>query len=248
MLVIGTPCFGGLVTVPYMLSMLALKDLLNRAKVPFRLLTPCHESLITRARNGIANEFLRDEAATHLLFIDADIEFDPRLVLRLLGADKDVLCGVYPVKGLDLTRVMGQPAGTPAALAEAASLDYAVKIKPGCKMDEQGFLEVDYAATGFMLIRRAVLTRLAEAYPELHYRFACTNEAAAENHAFFDTLIDPETRHYLPEDYAFCKRWRDIGGQVHVSVPGRFTHIGTRPYRGDFAAFLSQCGLKKTSE
>lgn len=238
MLVIGTPCFGGMVTVPYMLSMLALKDLLNRENIPFRLLTPCHESLITRARNSIASEFLRDPAATHLLFIDADIEFDPRMVLRLLGADKDVVCGVYPVKGLDLSRVMGQPAGTPAAVAEAASLDYAVKVKPGCKVDGQGFLEVDYAATGFMLIRRAVFARLVDAYPELRYRFACTNEAAAENYAFFDTLIDAQTRDYLPEDYAFCKRWRDIGGAVHVSVLGRFAHHGARSYSGDFAAFL----------
>ena len=247
MLVIGTPCFGGLVTVPYMLSMMGLKDVLNRAKMPFRLLTPCHESLITRARNGIANAFLRDKRATHLLFVDADIEFDPRLVPHLLGADKDVVCGVYPVKGLDLTRVMGQPAGTSAAVAEAASLEYAVKLKPGCKVDEQGFLEVDYAATGFMLIRREVLVRLAAAYPELHYRFACTNEAAAENHAFFDTMIDPGTRNSLPEDYAFCNRWRDIGGQVHVSVPGRFTHHGARPYAGDFAAYLTRCGVRPTS-
>ncbi|MHC1788777.1 hypothetical protein [Solidesulfovibrio sp.] len=247
MLVIGTPCFGGVVTVPYMLSVLALKDLLNRAKIPFRLLTPCHESLITRARNSIANAFLRDEAATHLLFIDADIEFDPRMVTRLLGADKDVVCGVYPVKGLDLSRVMGQPAGTPVPVAEAVSLDYAVKVKPGCTVDEQGFLEVEYAATGFMCIRRAVLTRLAEAYPELLYRFACTNEAAAENYAFFDTLIDPGSRNYLPEDYAFCKRWHDIGGQVHVSVLGRYAHIGTRPYNGDFAAYLTRCGVRKTS-
>ncbi|WP_043638129.1 hypothetical protein [Desulfovibrio sp. TomC] len=247
MLVIGTPCFGGVVTVPYMLSMLALKDVLNRAKVPFRLLTPCHESLITRARNSIVSEFLRDERATHLLFIDADIEFDPRMVPRLLGADKDVVCGVYPVKGLSVERVMAQPAGTPAAVAEAASLDYAVKVKPGCKMDEQGFLEVEYAATGFMLIRRDVFARLVDAYPALRYRFACTNEAAAENYAFFDTMIDPETRDYLPEDYAFCRRWRDIGGQVYVSVLGRFTHIGVKGYAGDFAAYLTQHGAKQNS-
>ena len=247
MLVIGTPCFGGMVTVPYMLSMLALKDLLNRENMPFRLLTPCHESLITRARNSIANEFLRDEAASHLLFIDADIEFDPRMALRLLGADKDVVCGVYPVKGLSLERVMGQPAGTPTAVAEAASLDYAVKVKPGCKVDGQGFLEVEYAATGFMLIRRDVFTRLADAYPGLGYRFACTNEAAAENYAFFDTMIDAQTRDYLPEDYAFCKRWRDIGGKVHVSVLGRFAHHGAKGYAGDFAAFLSQQGKKQNS-
>jgi hypothetical protein len=245
MLVIGTPCYGGVVTLPYMLSMLSLKDVLNAAKIPFRLLTPAHESLITRARNSIANQFLRDERATHLLFIDADIEFPPQLVPRLLCAEKDVVCGVYPVKGLPLDRVMAQPEGTPPAVAEAASLDYAVRVKPGCRMDEAGFLEVEYAATGFMLIRREVLARLMDAYPRLRYRYACTNEAAADNYAFFDTAIDPETQTYLPEDYAFCKRWRDIGGKVHVSVVGKLAHVGGRAYAGDFAAYLANRGIKR---
>lgn len=245
MLVIGTPCYGGVVTLPYMLSMLALKDVLNRDKVPFKLLTPANDSLVTRARNGIANEFLRDARATHLLFIDADIEFQPGMVTRLLASGKDVVCGVYPVKGLRLDRVMGQPAGTPPAVAEAASLDYAVKVKPGCRMDGQGFLEVEYAATGFMMLRREVLERLIQAYPELRYRRDCTNAAPEENFAFFDTAIDPETRDYLPEDYAFCKRWRDIGGAVHVSVPGTFAHHGGRAYVGDFAAYLARLGARQ---
>jgi hypothetical protein len=244
MLVIGTPCYGGVVTLPYMLSMLALKDVLNRDKTPFRLLTPANDSLITRVRNAVVAEFLRDDRATHLLFIDADIEFQPAMVPRLLGSGLDVVCGVYPVKGLNLGRVMAQPAGTPPQVAEAASLDYAVKVKPGCRMDAQGFLEVEYAATGFMMIRRDVFARLMDAYPDLHYRYSCTNEAPADTYAFFDTSIDPVTRDYLPEDYAFCKRWRDIGGKVHVSVPGKFAHHGGRAYVGEFAAYLMQRGAK----
>ena len=53
MLVIGTPCYGGVVALPYMLSMLSLKDVLNREGVPFRLLTPANDSLVTRARNAL---------------------------------------------------------------------------------------------------------------------------------------------------------------------------------------------------
>ncbi len=248
MLVIGTPCYGGVVTLPYMLSMLSLKDVLHREKIPFRLLTPANDSLVTRARNGIANEFLRDDRATHLLFIDADIEFVPAMVPRLLRSGHDVVCGVYPLKGLRLDRVMARPAGTPPPVAEAASLDYAVKVKPGCRMDAQGFLEVEYAATGFMLLSRQVLARLARAHPELRYRHDCTNAAPEDNFAFFDTAIDPETRDYLPEDYAFCKRWRDLGGKVHVSVPGRFAHHGGKAYVGDFATYLSQRGKKPAAD
>ena len=108
MLVIGTPCFGGMVTVPYMLAMMGVKDVLNRAKTPFRLLTPCHESLITRARNSIANAVLRDETATHLLFIDADIAFEPLLVPHLLGSGKDVVCGWRDIGGKVHVSVAGK--------------------------------------------------------------------------------------------------------------------------------------------
>jgi len=246
MLMIGTPCYGGTVTVNYMLSMMQLKDVLNREGIPFRLLTPAHESLITRARNGIANAFLRDAQCTHLLFIDADIEFPPALVPRMLAADKDVIGGVYPVKGLRLDRVMAQPAGTPPAVAEAASLDYAVKIGPDSQADATGIVPVDYVATGFMLIKREVLVRMAEAYPQLRYKYAYINERSQENYAFFDTAIDPETLDYLPEDYAFCKRWRDLGGTIHAALMGRLSHVGTRVYSGEFITYLARRGARRS--
>ena len=53
--------------------------------------------------------------------------------------------------------------------------------------------------------------------PELRYRYAYINDEVRDNYAFFDTAIDPTTLDYLPEDYAFCKRWRDLGGKIHVS-------------------------------
>lgn len=245
MLMIGTPCYSGTVSVNYMLSMMQLKDVLNREKVPFRLLTPSHESLITRARNCIANEFLRDETCTHLLFIDADIEFPAGLVPRMLASDKDVIGGVYPVKGLRLDRVMDQPPGTPPAVAEAASLDYAVKIGPESKADASGVVPVEYVATGFMLLKREVLVRMAAAYPQLRYKYSYTNTPSVENYAFFDTAIDPETLDYLPEDYAFCKRWRDMGGTIYAALMGRLSHVGTRVYAGEFFTYLARRGARR---
>ena len=116
MLMIGTPCYGGQVTIQYMLAMMRLKDALGAARIPMRLVTPAHDSLVTRARNRIANACLHDPDCAHLLFIDADLDFPAALVPHLLGAGKDVVCGVYPVKGLDLSRVMAQgPDITPEA-------------------------------------------------------------------------------------------------------------------------------------
>lgn len=247
MLMIGTPCYGGQVTIQYMLAMLRLKDVLGAAGIPLRLVTPANDSLVTRARNRIANACLADPDCSHLLFIDADLDFPAALVPHLLAAGKDVVCGVYPVKGLDLGRVLAQGPDTAPETAEAASLDYAVRLKPGCRVDGQGFVEVEYAATGFMLLRREVLARLAAAYPQLRYRRDCTNNPPGEHYAFFDTAIDAATGDYLPEDYAFCKRWRDLGGAVHAFVGARLSHVGSRSYAGDFATFLARSGRRRPS-
>jgi hypothetical protein len=49
-----------------------------------------NESLIRRARNYLVDEFLNRSDATHLLFIDSDIHFNPQDVVALLALDKDV--------------------------------------------------------------------------------------------------------------------------------------------------------------
>lgn len=243
MLMIGTPCYNGNVTVNYLRSVITAIGFLEQQGVRTGMLTPSHESLITRGRNLIANEFLRQEEYTHLLFIDADIGFQPELPWKYLQAGKDVVCGIYPVKHIDLDKLRTIDAGVLSRVAEAASLHYAVKLRPGGRPEPlTGLIPVDYGATGFMLIRREVFQRMAEAYPELGYDYAYTNDDHVNNVAFFETAIDPATRDYLPEDYAFCKRWTDIGGEIFADIHSVFTHVGIHDYTGNFTAFLTHLG------
>ncbi|UJX41843.1 hypothetical protein K9F62_03835 [Desulfovibrio sp. JY] len=243
MLMIGTPCYNGNVTVNYLRSVVPAVGFLERQGVRTGMLTPSHESLITRARNLVANEFMRQEEFTHLLFIDADIGFSPELPWKYLEADKDVVCGIYPVKHLDVEKLRTIEGNVLMRVAQAASLHYAVKLKSGGRPEPgTGLLPVEYGATGFMLIKREVFTRLAEAYPELAYDYAYTNDDHVNNVAYFETAIDPATRDYLPEDYAFCKRWTDIGGEIYADVHSVFTHVGTYEYTGNFTAFLTHLG------
>lgn len=243
MLMIGTPCYNGNVTVNYLRSLVSSVGFLERQGIKTGMLTPSHESLITRARNLIANEFLRLEEYTHLLFIDADIGFAPELPWKYLQADKDVVCGIYPVKHLDVDKLRTIDPNALSRVAAAASMHYAVKLRPGGRPEPvTGLLPVEYGATGFMLIRREVFGRMAEAYPELRFDYAYTNDDHVNNVAFFDTVIDPATRDYLPEDYAFCKRWTDIGGEIYADVHSVFTHVGTYEYTGNFTAFLTHLG------
>ena len=99
-LFVATPMYGGQCFGFYTQSVIALtKTMHGRMDVVFSFMF--NESLIPRARNGLANQFLKDESATHLLFIDADIRFEADDVLKLLDADKDVICGIYPKKEIN---------------------------------------------------------------------------------------------------------------------------------------------------
>jgi hypothetical protein len=241
-LLIGTPCYNGNVTMQYMSSMLRLQEALARERTDFSLAMTGSESLITRARNFIVSKFLGGPQFTHLLFIDADIGFDPAVVSRYLKAGKDIVAGIYPIKGLDPEAVRGLAPGR----SIATTLHYAAKLIEGEVSDADGFTRAEYAATGFMLIRRNVLEQMAAKHPELKYEHsftrvdAATAGGAAHLYALFDTSLDRDRGLYLPEDYTFCNRWRAMGGEIWVDVRSKFTHVGTYSYHGDFSAYLSR--------
>jgi len=202
-------------------------------------------SLITRARNESAVSFLRDDRFTHLFWIDADVGFSPEQALRLLLADRDVVAAPYPLK-----RKADVAPGTLDGLSRdqrlAAQTRFPVNstLPDGSQLpltpDEDGFLEVCEAPTGFMCIKRAVLFKMIEAYPHLRYvpDGPSDPEAARLSYLFFDTMVEPETNRYLSEDYAFCRRWRDIGGKVYIDTSARLSHVGQHLYQGDFAQTL----------
>jgi hypothetical protein len=54
----------------------------------------------------------------------------------------------------------------------------------------------------------------------------------------FEPMIEPETGEYLSEDYAFCRRWRDLGGEVWADAESPLTHVGHATYRGSLVQAL----------
>ncbi len=236
-LFIATPCFGGLVTQGYMQSVIALMQHAPASGFDLTLGMLGHDALISRSRNTLVGHFMRTRAATHLLFIDADIVFTPAQVARLLGARKDIAAGMYPLKALtwDPSARARLDAGE---AAETAALRYVGEPCQGPALQrENGFVTAEYAGTGFMLIQRHVIERLIAAYPETRYAAAhvlrMQDSPDGPNYALFDGMIDPETEIYLSEDYTFCRRWRQLGGSLWLDTQSRLTHAGAYDFHGD---------------
>ncbi len=245
---IATPSYTGQLTSDYVLSLLGLVNLAWRHGFAMQTRFLDGDSLIPRARNRLVAEFMADTRWTHLFWIDADIGFEPDAALRLLLAGRDVVAGVYPHKSDGWPReglAQALPAGSTREDFEARHAVFPVNLadpEVARRADADGFAEVLDAPTGFMLIARSVFTQLAQAMPELRYtpdRMDDATAAALPHHRFFDVWAEPGNGRYLSEDFAFCRRWQSLGGQVFVDTRSCLTHTGTRTYRGDFLRSLA---------
>lgn len=236
-ILVGTPCYDGMVTSEYVASILGLQNLLSKEGVGFSIAMPS-ASLITVARNVIVSSFLENRNLTHLLFIDADIGFEPRLVQRYLRLEKDIVAGIYPVKRFEEQAFRSLAEREPIG----AAFKYAVKLLEGEQPNMEGFARARYAATGFMLIRRSVIEQMIARYPNLKYRhnFVIGVDASNFHYALFDTSLDQKSGVYFPEDYTFCNRWREMGGDIWVDTMSKLTHVGNHAYHGDFSASLNR--------
>jgi len=223
----ATPCYGGLVTDQFFLSIFKASQELVRHGITFRLTTLRNESLVTRARNILSAMFL-ESGATHLFFIDADIEFDPDSVIRMLAMDKDIIAAAYPKKALPIQYAM--------------NFKYIDPVKKQIRV-ENGAVEVWDASTGFFCIKREVFEKMMLAYPDLHYKNDSNIDPKLQKfcYAFFDTMIDKDENgdnRYLSEDYTFCRLWQRLGGEIWMDPNTRLNHIGSYTFEGDLSKII----------
>ena len=245
-LVIGTPCYGRLVNDIYVMSLLKLQMACQRRNVMLQVRMIGGDALIARARQTIVTAFLCDAAATHLLFIDADIGFEPEQVFRLMEFDADVTAAIYPLKRMDWGKVAAVAAAGSVPL-KSGSLTYTVQF-PNTEhfLVRNGFARVEYAGTGFLMIRRQALLAMIARYPELRYAHEHKPEDRLSGnpwrYALFNSIIDEKTGTYLPEDYSFCRRWTDMGGEIWADLSSRLTHVGAVDFTGDFTTQIDAAG------
>ena len=218
-LFVGTPMYGGFAHGMYMKSCLDLQGICTKYGIECKFSFLFNESLITRARNYICDEFLRSEY-THLLFIDSDIHFNPEDILALLALDKDVIGAPYPKKSVNwgaVVKAMQKKFAEPdfdvtkfnPGELEGVTGEYVFNPVPGTtQFSVQEPLEVMEIGTGYMMVKHHVFGKFREEYPHLNYRPDHVGQANFDGsryiHAFFDTVIDPDSHRYLSEDYMFC--------------------------------------------
>jgi hypothetical protein len=170
--------------------------------------TMTNESLISRARNTLVAKFLNNPDSTHLMFIDADIGWEPWHLLVMLNAQKDVIGGLYPMKTLPVKWVVNGVDG-------------------GETSEDGNLLEVSKTGTGFLLIKRDVFEKL-NAHPATK-PFNNDIGLPAELNPYMKTYFDTAVREnrYYSEDWTFCENWRDLGGKVWVDKRVLLKHTGT---------------------
>lgn len=255
-LFVATPMYGGMAHGMYVKSCLDLQGLLSRYGVDVKFSFLFNESLITRARNYLVDEFLRSDC-THLLFIDSDIHYNPQDVIALLALDKDVIGGPYPKKSINWRSIAAaarnHPDMDPGELEKLVG-EYVFNVVKGTqKFTVTEPLEVLEIGTGFMMVKRDVFNKMSESYPNIRYKPDHVGQANFDGsryiHAYFDTVIDSTdsmtgggSDRYLSEDYMFCQMWRKIGGQIFLCPWMKTQHIGTYAFSGNMPAIAQYTG------
>jgi len=218
-LFLAVPMYGGQCAGMFTRSVADLTGLCAKYQIPLQFYFLFNESLITRARNYCADEFMRSDC-THLMFIDSDIGFNAKDVIAMLAMssqdeDYHVLCGPYPKKTISWEKIKmavdkGAADENPNELENYVG-DYvfnpkkntgSIKIGEPCEVLEGG--------TGFMLIQRKVFEQYNENYPQMLYKpdhvRTANFDGTREIMAYFDALIDDKSQNMVPEITAFFEK------------------------------------------
>lgn len=259
-LFVATPMYGGQCAGMFTRSISDLSAMCASYGIPMQMYFLFNESLITRARNYCVDEFMRS-GATHLMFIDSDIGFDPKDVLALLAlqtdeSDYDVIGGPYPKKCISWEKIKravdkGVADENPNVLENFVG-DYVFNPKRNTgSIPINRPVEVLEIGTGFMMIRRKTFEDYAKAFPELSYKpdHVRTDhfDGSREIMAYFDCIIDPESKRYLSEDYMFCYNVQKMGGKVWFCPWMKMNHVGSYVFGGSLAD-LASIGASATAD
>jgi hypothetical protein len=250
---IATPCYGGMCGSDYAMSVFRFINLAASLGIQVSIQQLSNESLITRARNLLADHFLKETDGTHLMFIDADISFEPIDIIKLILRKKEIVGGAYPIKEINwetilknkdsINSIQGLMYSSSSYVVNIPqySVEKSVLLEGKIELDN-GLLEVTGLGTGFVLIKREVFEKMQKYYDNDWFLYK-----DKKVHLFFDTAIEEQTREYLSEDYFFTRRWLHLGEFTWIDPTVSLIHTGYYRFNGGPLA-LDTATLEKNKE
>ena len=247
-ILIGTPCSGDVVTTAYLRTIIKLSAFASSCRPSFAWdLQTIAISDLHKARNFLAARFMADPSYTHLLFIDADMGFEPRLIGKMLQFDQPFTAALYPQRKIDMGRMYeaSRRLDDPK-LAECLALDFVSAAgvigerRPDGRVAfhvDRGFVRIKSIGTGVMLLRREVFTTLREAHPEL---LTLSNQSPYKELGISDPVhqcfaaVQTVDNSFLSEDVSFCHRWDRCGGKIWACVDEPVSHVGQHVFHAAY--------------
>ena len=227
---IATPCADGKMSFYYTLSVVQSIPVMSRHGIGWTVHVLDKSSLVDYARNRLIAEFLKTDA-THLLFIDDDMGWPEHAIPELLAHDKDVIAAVGITKDED-----------------PEMRRFCVDMHPSTtKYDAtRGIIAVKQVGTGFMLIKRHVLEKMWAHYNENPVPAPREKPELGEIHWVFE--FDKGNPDGWGEDYTFCRRWRELGGEIWIDPSIQLIHAGQYAYTGTYLQWLQDKHEKETKD
>jgi len=255
-LIILTPCYNSSMYAGYTESLLKTMFMCKDLNIPATVYFCRNDSLVSRARNNLIAKAMTNTGATHFMFIDADITWDPQDILKLLMSDKSIVGGIYPIKNYQWDKLVNNPEIIKELLErkKKTQLDGLLSNEEYVKMNmvrynanyvsnmlsiQNNLTKVKHLATGFMLIKRSVIENMSKAFPQTKYVDDVGFLSGNENdyaYALFDCGV--EEGHYFSEDWLFCQRWTKMGGSIFADVSINLDHTGIENYKGSFISSI----------
>jgi len=254
-----TPCYGGMCHVNYIHALMTTINLFQYFKIPLQIEFCKNDSLVPRARNNLVAKALNNPNTTHIVFIDADIQWNPIDLIKLIVADKYIIGGAYPLKKYYWEKIIPdasnenkiksiidrknnsvlKPFMSDENMIISNLLKYNINYIEKENTIVENLIKVKHLATGFMVIKREVFEKMILAYPSTKYTDDIQFLSEEENkyaYALFDCGV--EEGHYFSEDWMFCSRWSKMNGSIWLDISVNLTHIGTENYTGSFVSTI----------
>jgi hypothetical protein len=211
---IGIPCYDDIKTATadslfhlgQTLAANAIGSSLMFAKSPY----------VGKCRNMLVSNFLKTKGE-YLLFVDADVEFYPEAVMKMINSKKKVVCTLYRTKKLDLV------------------VEYPIVLdnKETLLVDDNDMMKIKVGPAGLMLIHRSIFETLIKKHPELKIK---NDKDDPDMYDFFNSVF--KDGYWYGEDVSFCHMLTKLGIDIYANIGSETVHHGNYGWRGKFKDVL----------